>query len=102
MKSNRVELTLGYTTETEIQPTVFESTIDWIGPIAATKQDIFQTRIDKSYLDNMALNGRFEVRSHHITENLDYAKWNGNTYKTRKATGNKSAHYGIIELGEML
>ncbi|MDT1959030.1 phage head-tail adapter protein [Carnobacterium divergens] len=101
MKSNRVGLTLIYEGKKEVEKGVFED-FRTNKTVKATKQKVFQTRIDALSLQGIKINGRFEVNEQYDSKDLKYITFKGDTYKIREKVEDKDKHLIVIEAGELV
>lgn len=101
MKSTRASLILGYDERQEVENGVFENKITE-KKVKAEQERIYQSRQDQAMQEGNIITARFRIRSNLIQPKIKYAIFKGNKYKIRSIDENIEAHYGIIELGQLI
>lgn len=68
----------------------------------ATREKIFESRLDETHLDQLRLTARFRVRGDWQNERIEHVVWRGQSYRLNRVTLSKSGRYSYIEIGEAL
>jgi hypothetical protein len=100
MKSSRCIITLGLVSREQVAPGVWENTTRPV-EVKATRQRVFQERLDIAYKEGTPINGRFLFRSTVPMKGLDYIQVGPDRYKVRSVTEDLKAHYYTVEAGEL-
>jgi hypothetical protein len=99
--SVRTSITLAYTDRVEVETGVFENHLT-LKPVKATREKLYEKRINAAMLDGLQVSARFKVRSNEVTSDLNYVEWRGKKYKVNFVNPQLQDHYTIIELGALM
>jgi hypothetical protein len=101
MISNKIQLTLEFSTRNEVEAGVFEDKLTDID-VRATKIQIYQKRLIQAMNDSVVVTGRYRIRDNYNLDSLKYIIVGGNRYKINTIYSKISNHYVEIEAGEQV